>query len=255
MSIEQSLLSGIAFDESRLARFGFERVGQSWHLTRALSTPGYQAEIVVEKGTLTGEVLDMVVGAPFEPLRWPNATTQGGVVSRVYQAYEALLLAIKAQCAAGYAFKGEQTYRVLSQLKARYGEEPDFPFKDLTFGVLRQSGSTAWYALFFDVAPGKPFPNASDADSTETAPMVNVKVSPETRERLLEFSDVAPAWHMNKQHWVTLRFDASLSDAFILEAIEESRRLVGIKKTKSTRSKPIERTKPTKPTKTSPHHS
>lgn len=251
MSIEQTLLSGIVFDDARLARFGFGRVGQNWQLKRALSTSGYQAEIVIEKGKLTGEVIDLVVGAPFEPLRWPNATTQGGIVTRVYQAYEALLLAIKAQCAVGYAFKGEQTYRVLSLLKASYGEEPDFPFKDLTFGVLRQSGSTAWYALFFDVAPGKLFPAAADANSVETAPMVNVKVSPETRERLLGFSDVAPAWHMNKKHWVTLRFDASLSDAFILEAIEESRRLVGIKKTKSTRSKPTE---PTKPIKTSPRH-
>lgn len=64
-------------------------------------------------------------------------------------------------------------------------------------------------------------------DLTSAPPQVSLKCDPE-RGALLraEHPAIAPGYHLNKRHWITLTLDGSLDDALVNELIDESYRLV-----------------------------
>lgn len=65
------------------------------------------------------------------------------------------------------------------------------------------------------------FVNAVDFD------FCNLKSSPERIRALQEsYADIGPGWHMNKKHWISVRFEGGVPDAVIRELVRESYELV-----------------------------
>ena len=73
------------------------------------------------------------------------------------------------------------------------------------FAVLRRAGSRKWYALFMDVERKRlGLPGEGIAD------ILDVKCDPLLRGSLLESAGFLPAYHMNKDRWITLLLDGSI---------------------------------------------
>jgi predicted DNA-binding protein (MmcQ/YjbR family) len=66
---------------------------------------------------------------------------------------------------------------------------------------------------------------------------VNLKCNPERAVELRdEFNDIQPGFHMNKKHWNTVFFEASLDDKMLRELIEHSYDCVCAKLTKKDKA-------------------
>jgi predicted DNA-binding protein (MmcQ/YjbR family) len=62
-------------------------------------------------------------------------------------------------------------------------------------------------------------------------PQITLKCEPEQGEALRsEHASIAPGYHMNKRHWITVTLDGSLPKAMIDELIEDSYDLVAPRK-------------------------
>lgn len=58
-------------------------------------------------------------------------------------------------------------------------------------------------------------------------PTVNLKCDPEyALELRAQYSEIIPGYHMNKQHWNTVKIEGSLSNDFIEQLIDDSYQLV-----------------------------
>ncbi len=64
--------------------------------------------------------------------------------------------------------------------------------------------------------------------SLDSRPLqVSVKCEPELAERLrLTYPAIGPGYHLNKRHWNTITLDGSVSDAMLVEMLEDSYDLV-----------------------------
>jgi predicted DNA-binding protein (MmcQ/YjbR family) len=72
---------------------------------------------------------------------------------------------------------------------------------------------------------GKMFATATMGD--DEVGRMNLKCDPERAIELREgYEAITPGYHMNKKHWNTLTFDATLSPALVVELIEASYQLV-----------------------------
>ncbi len=62
---------------------------------------------------------------------------------------------------------------------------------------------------------------------TEESFRINLKCDPElVDERREKYASVIPGYHMNKKHWNTIIIDDTISDALLLEWIDDSYELV-----------------------------
>ena len=81
-----------------------------------------------------------------------------------------------------------------------YGTSPDYPFdEDFETAVLRHSDNRKWYAIIMRVSRRK-FGFAND----EIIDVANLKMPTEILGSFGETDGVHPAYHMNKQHWISV---------------------------------------------------
>ena len=78
-----------------------------------------------------------------------------------------------------------------------------------------------WYALMMEV-PLQKLGVASQANAL----ILNVKIHPEDKERLIATDGIFEAYHMNKKHWISIALNVCTNDALIKECIYTSYKCV-----------------------------
>jgi predicted DNA-binding protein (MmcQ/YjbR family) len=103
----------------------------------------------------------------------------------------------------------------------KYQTEPDFPWaKFPNYAVLRRQGSDKWFALLMNVPRDKlGLKGGGEVD------VVNVKCRPELVGPLRMRKGFLPAYHMNKEHWLTVLLDNTVPEEEIYELIDDSYQL------------------------------
>ena len=81
-----------------------------------------------------------------------------------------------------------------------YGTSPDCPFDDwMESAVLRHADNKKWYAIVLRVSRRK-----FGFDSDDVIDVVNLKLPTEMFGSFGAADGVYPAYHMNKQHWISV---------------------------------------------------
>ena len=92
----------------RMEDCGFKKSGNCYSLSEEFMDGDFTAEIMVrESGSVTGRVIDNMMGEEYIPLRMPNYT--GAFVGSVRAAYEELLTDIADRCCSDVAFVSDQS--------------------------------------------------------------------------------------------------------------------------------------------------
>ncbi len=108
---------------------------------------------------------------------------------------------------------------LLEWVKRQYGTEPDYPWADDN-AVLRHRENRKWYGLVMEVERGKlGMPGAGSVCA------LNVKCEPVLIGSLRERPGFHPAYHMNKDKWITVRLDGSVAAEEIRNLVDPSYRL------------------------------
>ena len=95
----------------------------------------------------------------------------------------------------------------------------DHPFKNADWALIRHKSNNKMFAAFFE---------------REGKTWMNLKAEPMTGDFWKNvFSAVVPAYHMNKEHWISVILDGSMTDEEIIPLIAESFYLTMPKKHKT----------------------
>ncbi len=100
-----------------------------------------------------------------------------------------------------------------------YGTSPDYPFdNDFESAVLRHIGNRKWYALVMRVPKSK-----FGLDDDTAVDVVNLKLPREMFGSFGASDGVYPAYHMNKNHWISVLLDSAKDETvrFLVNASYE----------------------------------
>ena len=88
-----------------------------------------------------------------------------------------------------------------------YGSVADRPWPGHpTYAVYRHENSRKWFAVIMDIPKSK-----LGIDGNETVSVVNLKCDPYLSGDLRNGKNIFPAYHMNKEHWITVLLDGSVN--------------------------------------------
>ena len=91
-------------------------------------------------------------------------------------------------------------------IRQQYGTEPEYPWHDWN-AVLRHNDNNKWYGVVLEVSADKlGLPEAGIVD------VLNVKSDPLLIGSLRGQDGYFPAYHMNKENWITAALDGSVSE-------------------------------------------
>lgn len=106
----------------------------------------------------------------------------------------------------------------------RYGTAPEYPWQDDN-AVLRRKDNEKWYAVVLRVAASKLGP----AETGELE-LLNVKCDPVLLASLRTQVGYFPAYHMNKEKWLSVCLGKPELDASVADLLALSYELTGPKK-------------------------
>ena len=99
--------------------------------------------------------------------------------------------------------------QVFDFVKRSYGTEPDYPWADWN-AVLRHRENRKWYGVILEVGRQKlGLPGSGEVD------VLNVKCDPRLVGALRTQEGFHEAYHMNKEKWISIRLDGSVSESEI----------------------------------------
>ena len=116
--------------------------------------------------------------------------------------------------------KNLQTNKIVEHIKAEYGAEPEFlwPERYPGYAVFRHSDNKKWFALIATISA-----NSLGLKDDRQINVINLKFDKNQTYNFAETSDhIFPAYHMNKNNWITIWLDGTLSDEMVFELIRKS---------------------------------
>ncbi len=108
-------------------------------------------------------------------------------------------------------------------VEKRYGTAPEYPWQDDN-AVLRRKDNEKWYAVVLRVAASKLGPA-----ETEKIELLNVKCDPVLLASLRTQAGYFPAYHMNKEKWLSIRLGKPELNASVADLLALSYELTGPK--------------------------
>ena len=117
-------------------------------------------------------------------------------------------------------YKNPQTNTIVDHIKSEYGAEPEFlwPERYPDYAIFRHSHNSKWFALIGIISS-----NSLGIKEDKKVEIINLKFDKNQTFDFAETSDhIFPAYHMNKNNWITVLLDGTLPDEMVFELIKKS---------------------------------
>jgi len=117
-------------------------------------------------------------------------------------------------------YSNSQTNKIIEHIKAEYGAEPEFLWPDRYpgYAVFRHNDNKKWFALVATISA-----TSLGLKDDRQIDVINLKFDKNQTYDFAETSDhIFPAYHMNKNNWITVWLDGTLPDELVLKLIQKS---------------------------------
>ena len=109
---------------------------------------------------------------------------------------------------------------VVEHIKSEYGANPEFLWPDRYPGytVFRHDDNKKWFALVATISS-----KSLGLEEDKATDVINLKFDENQTYDFAETSDhIFPAYHMNKNNWITIWLDGTLADEVVFELVRKS---------------------------------
>ncbi len=107
---------------------------------------------------------------------------------------------------------------ILTYAHEHYNSIPEHPFKSSpTTAVLRHQTNRKWYGVFMTLSK-----RTLGIDSDERMDLILIKLQPDLVAILRAKTGYFPAYHMNKEHWISITLDGTVPAKEICSLLDDS---------------------------------
>ena len=109
---------------------------------------------------------------------------------------------------------------VAKHIKSEYGVSPEFlwPYRYPSYAVFRHDNNKKWFALVATKSS-----KSLGLKEDKAIDVINLKFDKNQTYDFAKTSDhIFPAYHMNKNNWITIWLDGTLPNGLIFELIKKS---------------------------------
>lgn len=189
---------------NKLEPFGFIRDGDAYFYADELLAGSFKLHVKVSnKGLVSTLLMDTESDEPYVLHLVENA--KGAFVGEVRAAYQAVLDRIGEACGEHGSFHGGYVEELLRYVQETYGDEIEYPWKDMDAAVIRSHLTKKWYAVFMKVHPSK-----IGLGGSQPIRIMDLHGTAEQVASLVDGKRYFPGWHMNRKYWYTICLDGSV---------------------------------------------
>ena len=110
-----------------------------------------------------------------------------------------------------------KTEEIFEYVQNQYGTIPEYLWSKLPDSAVLRHKNGKWYAVIMTVEKSK-----LGLEGNDLVDIMDVKCDPEMTSMIIQTYGFLPGYHMNKQHWITILLDGSVSEAKTLDFLDMS---------------------------------
>ena len=226
MKLDKEIFSKCSINFNKLVPYGFEKQADGTFLfAKDILDGEFVIKVIVDKeGIINCKIIEVAFDEEFFGLEVEDYV--GGFIGDMKEECSKVLQDIKDNCCESRLFRFDQSNRITKLIFERYNETQDYPFdegKDQEDAVFRCKENQKWYGILMPIKRSCISKNADDIGIID---VLNIKIEEDKREEILKLPSVYPAYHMNKQKWISIVLDGGLDDETLMSLIDTSRNLV-----------------------------
>lgn len=112
--------------------------------------------------------------------------------------------------------------QALQYIKDTYGADPEYLWEDGENAAIRHPRTQKWFAVLIQNLPKSKF----GLDSDKRVDVLNLKCDPLMTHAVTAGGGCFPAYHMNKEHWISVLLDGTVPMEDLMFLIDLSFSLV-----------------------------
>lgn len=119
--------------------------------------------------------------------------------------------------------------KIFAYIEKKYKATPEYPWGEDDGAVLRHGDNRKWFALVMNI--GRVKLGLAGEDRVD---VINLKIDDMVfKDVLMQNKGILPAYHMNKEHWITVLLDGTVEEAKVCGLIDLSFEATASKKKKT----------------------
>lgn len=218
MDIEKEIFKNTKVNTNKLIEYGFDLKEKTYVFCCDLID---NLELMVfYEDTFCIKVMDKDMNEEYLGYKLTNS---GNYISKINEEIEKKLIRIKEYVCDSLNYSSNQANRIDQYMEMVYGKLERTFVDSPDIGVYKESSGDKWYAIIIPVPGEKVDSNSNCKDLVE---VINLKVDKLKINELLRKRGIYPAYHMNKNNWVSIILNDTLTDEEIILMINESYDLV-----------------------------
>lgn len=175
-------------------KMGFKKNGGLLSLEKPLEDTGLVARVSVDAASrsLTAEAFDAASRERYVLVDVPSS--RGKFVAQIRQSLSDLARQTIERCFVDKSLRA----KVEKLIARKYGAPPERPWAEYPGYSVFRCPNKKWFAIIMDIPLKKLF-----GASGQIVDVLNVKLPPGLVAGAVDMSNIFPAYHMNKKHWVS----------------------------------------------------
>lgn len=217
MVIEEEIFNHHLLEENKLLDYGFQKEKDYLIYSKNVLNDTLKIVLKVDNNLkLEAKIYDLEFGDEYQNFRFANQT--GGFIFEVKETLRTILIDIKDKCSVPTLYTSNQANKIDRYIFLKYEDEASFPFEKFKYyGVYKNKKDGKWYAIIMQVNTNK-----LGLKKDELIEIINLKLEPSLISSLIDNKHYFPAYHMNKQNWISILLDDTLKDEIIFDLIDKS---------------------------------
>lgn len=198
--------------EESLEKNGFIKEKDGYMLSKTIMNDTMKVTFKITKEKITVDVYDLETNELYLPFNFVN--NSGKYVNQVKDEVSIHLGEILDHC----FIKNNLKERLNQYVWTKYHLEPEYPWGDEDF-VYKVNDK--WFGIVMNVKY-----KSLGITKEGKVDIINVKLNSEKIKELIDNQSFFPAYHMNKDHWITILLSAKLQIETIEKYLDQSYNLV-----------------------------
>lgn len=204
------------FDKEKLIKYGFKKTEELYTFKCKICENQFEINVIISDNKKFSKLIDLANEEEYILVDVEEST--GEFVGRVKQEYESKLQDIIEKCTINSVFNQEQSKTVIKYIKEKYHDELEFLWEKFDDNAIwRNKANRKWYGAILTVSKSK-----FGFNSEDLVEVLDLRYQKGKVQEIVDNKRVFPGYHMNKESWITVILDGTLSDEEVFNLIDNS---------------------------------
>ena len=204
----------IAYDS--LLPYGFNMNDGNYTYEKNILDDTFKVIININGDNITSKLIDLSLDDEYLMVDMEDAV--GEYIGKIKTIYNDIINNVIENCTIIDIFKGMQTKEIIDYIKEKYHDEMEYLWtKFPDNAICRNKINQKWYGIIMTVAENKL--GLSGKNKIE---IIDLRYQKDKINNIIDNKKIFAGYHMNKQSWITIKLDNSVSTDELCKLIDNS---------------------------------